>query len=152
MKKSWNWLLYLIILAGFPFMLWAGVSLSIDTYMFWKYGEEKEAIVTSFDHTTSAGKGGVTYYYELQIDSDHLVKGFPNKLPVGKKINVLVLPENPKKITLGNKNSGLFEIASHLLGGSFFVVLALGMFVLLIYMGPSTLFDLLKNRDKYLGR
>ncbi len=152
MKKIWNWFLYLIILVGFPVLAWAGYSLTIDTYMFWKHGIEKKAEIIALDHTSSSGKGGTTYYYQLSIEEDSLIEGFRYKLPVGKYVSVLTLPSNPEKITLGHENSSLFEIFSYSIGGDIMAVLVIGMFVFMIIYGPSTLVQLLKSRKTFIDQ
>ena len=116
MKYLWNWFLYLFILAGFPILLWAGYTLSVDTYSYWKHGIEKEADVINSDHT-SRSKSSTTNYYELEIDNQRKIVGFSYRLPIGKTITVLTLPNKPDKVTLGNSKSSLFELFSNSMGG-----------------------------------
>ncbi|ACR10689.1 hypothetical protein TERTU_1775 [Teredinibacter turnerae T7901] len=152
MKKIWNWFIYLFILAGFPLLAWAGYYLVADTYNFWKNGIEKQALVIELDRTSSSGKGGTTYYYKLEIDSLQLVEGFRVRLPIGKYVSVLTLPNDPGKVTPGTESSGLYEIYKYEMGSDLMVVLSLGMFVFMAIYGPSTFVTLLKSRDKIINQ
>jgi hypothetical protein len=152
MKKIWNWFIFLFILAGFPILAWAGYALAVDTYMFWKHGVEKKAEVIALDHTSSSRKGGTTYYYELNIEDNRLVEGFSYKLPVGEYIAVLTLPNSPDKVTLGHKNSSLFEIFSYSIGGDIMALLVISMFIFMVFYGPSALIEVLKAREKWINQ
>lgn len=152
MKKIWNWLLYLFLLAGFPLLIWAGIYLAKDTYIFWKHGIEKNAEIIALDHTSGSGRGGTTYYYEIQIDENRLIEGFSNRLPVGKSVTVLTLPGSPEKISLGKQDSSLFEIFSYSIGSQFMAVLILGTYFFMVIYGPSTLFTILRGRNKFINQ
>ncbi|QKX16503.1 ABC transporter permease [Microbulbifer sp. YPW1] len=152
MKKIWNWFLYLFLLAGFPLLIWAGLYSAKDTYIFWKYGIEKNSEIIALDHTSRSGRSGTTYYYELQIDENRLIEGFSYSLPVGKSVPVLTLPENPEKISLGKQDSSLFEIFSYSIGGQFRALLVLGTYLFMAIYGPSTLVTILRDRNKFINQ
>jgi hypothetical protein len=60
-EEALEWFPLVVLLAGFPLVIWAGFGLASDTYAFWRYGIEKTARVVELDHTSSVTKGGTTF-------------------------------------------------------------------------------------------
>jgi hypothetical protein len=143
--KIWRWFMWLVVLAGFPLVAWAGVSLAADTYSFWRHGVEKRAHVISLDHTTAA-KGGSTFYYRVEVDGHSFVKGFRIKLVEGRDVSVLALPNEPDKITPGTSASGPFEIYALSIGGNGNAVLTIAMFLFMAFAGPRAMLVWIRSR------
>jgi hypothetical protein len=146
MRRIWNGFIWLLLLAGFPLLAWAGISMAWETYSFWRYGVEKSAHVVALDHTSSAGKGGTTFYYAIEMDGRKSVESFRVRLPVGGDIGVLTLPDDPTRLTPGTRRSSAFEIFAYSIGGPVMAVLVITMYVFLIFAGPKALVAVIKLR------
>jgi hypothetical protein len=146
-KKFWNVLTWLVLLAGIPWVIWAGVSSALETYAFWRHGIEKTAHVVDLDHTTRVPKGGTSFRYVIEVDGRRFVESFRMRLPAGGEVAVLALPEDPDHVTLGNSESSAFEIYSNSLGGSdVMAVLVIATFGFVTLAAPWLLVVLIKVR------
>lgn len=139
-------------MGGFPLLIWAGYSLTTEAYDFWKYGLAKPAKVIALDHTGGSSRGGTIYYYELEIDETRIVEGFRVKLPVGKSVSVLTLPNKPDEIVLGTEESTWFDIYAYGIGGKMTGVLTLATFGFMIICGPWGFMIFLKGRRAFLDQ
>jgi len=150
MKKLWNGFIWLLVLSGFPLLVWAGFGVASETYAFWRYGVEKMAHVVALDHITAVQKGGTILYYVIEIDGRRFVKDFRVRLPVGRDVAVLSLPQDPNNVTVGNSKSSAFEIFSYLMGGKGVALLVLAMFCFMILAGPKALVTLIRARRQII--
>jgi hypothetical protein len=130
--------------------VWAGFNLASETYAFWRYGIEKTARVVALDHTSRALKGGTTFYYVIEIERHRFVKDFRVRLPEGRDVAVLSLPQDPDNLTIGNSKSSAFEIFSYSIGGKVWATLVLAMFCLVILAGPKTLIAWIRARRQII--
>jgi hypothetical protein len=114
-----------IFLVGIPMLWWLIGHSASQTYLFWKHGIEKQAMVVALDHTSSISKGGTAFHYVLKIDDHAVIKGFLNQLPIGYNIPVLSLSDSPSEddIITGAKSDGLFNIFSAVVGGKMMAVI-----------------------------
>ena len=116
-------LLFLVAMfVGCVVVIYAGVHGAAEAYAFWKYGIESEATVLSLDDIYH-GRGGKTYYYKLAVLDEEYIDGFSYELSIGDTITVLVLPESPGQVALGDEESSLFEIFSLMVGGWIWAIL-----------------------------
>ena len=145
-KKFKNVFLYCLILAGFPLLAWVAYSYTTEAYQYWKYGIEKPAKVVALDRTSSSSRGGTSYYYQLEIDGKPVVERFRVRLPVGKTVSVLALPDEPDNVVLGTKESTWFELYSYSLGSSFMGAATLVMFAFMLVWGPNAFVLMIRNR------
>jgi hypothetical protein len=150
MQKLWNGFIWLLVLAGFPIIVWAGFSLASETYAFWRYGIEKTARVVGLDHTSRMHKGGTAFHYVIEVDGRRFVKSFQMRLQEGKDVAVLSLPQDPDNVTLGNSESSAFEIFSYSIGGDVLAVGVLATFCLVIWAGPAALVAWIKGRRQII--
>jgi hypothetical protein len=149
-KKLWNGFLWLLVLAGFPLVIWAGFSLATETYGFWRYGIEKTARVIELDRSATVPKGGTTHHYLIEIDGRRFVHSFRMRLPVGKDVAVLSMPQDLHNLTLGNSESSAFEIFSYSIGGDVMAVAVIATYCLMIWAGPAALVAWIKLRRQIL--
>ena len=152
LKKLWNGFMWLLILSGFPLLAWSGYYLASETYAFWRHGVEKSALVVALDRISTAPKGGTTFYYKIEVDGRRMLKPFRVRLPEGKNISVLVLPDDPDNVMPGTRNSSLFEIFSASIGGDLLAVLVLCMFAFMLLAGPQALVAVIKLRREIIDR
>ena len=117
----------LIFLSVFSVSFWLVYDFASDTYAFWKHGVERRMSVIDLDHTSRSGKGVTSFYDIIEIDGRRMTKYFQIQLPVKKFISVLVLPDNPDKVALGNRNSSPFKIFLYSMGGD-----AMAIFIYLL--------------------
>ena len=152
MRTIWNYLIFMITLAGFPILLWAASHLISKSYIFWKEGKEKPALV--LEHvSTSAGYRKVTSFkYRIQIDGTERMSTFYIRLPVGSYVNVLTHPSHPDELIPAREKDSWFHIYSLLFGSKVMGVLTLGTFIFMAIFGPFALKELLKNRNKILKK
>ena len=132
-------------------MIWAGYSLATEAYDFWKHGVAKPAKVIALDHTNRT-RGGTIYYYELEIDGETIVERFRVRLPVGKTVSVLTLPDKPNEVMPGSRESTWFDLYSYSIGGKFIGVLSLAMFGFMIIWGPKALVIFIGSTRKHVGK
>ena len=126
-------LLLIFLFVGSLVIMYAGAHVATEAYEFWKHGIEAEATVLSLDDIYH-GRGGNTYYYKLAIQDEEVVDGFSYELTVGDTVTVLVLPETPGQVALGDEESSLFEIFSSMAGGWFMAVLVVVLEVFVFVM------------------
>ena len=150
--STFGWLLFV---AGYVVVLWAGCYLSESAYMLWKYGVQKTAYVLSLNHVSSGTSTGTmnfyTYYYNIEIDGKTQQSGFSVQLPIGAYVNVLDVPGHPNFLDIGTRKSSLFELWSAQLGGPIVGSLALAMFTFLILAAPKNFRMLWAQRPVILG-
>ena len=150
MKKFWKLSTLIVIFLGFPLLAWAGYITATETYAFWSHGIEKKASVIGLQHTSSPPRAGTTYYYIMEIDGVRLTKDFRVQLPVGGGISVLVIPERPREIMPGSRNSSLFEIFSYSIGGHVIASLVLATYVFLLVATPWLVYKVWPVRREIL--
>ena len=139
---------WLLVLSGVPIMIWAEVSIAENTYRFWKHGVAKQALVVALDQNVFVPRGGTMFYYRIQIDGRETTAIFRLRLPEGKFVPVLVLPDNPSEIALGRKDSSLFEIFEYSIGGKVYAVLSLISAIFFTCFLPSFLWNIWSKRRK----
>jgi hypothetical protein len=106
----------MILIFGCIFLPASGYYFSSRIYNFSKYGLEKPARVIQVVKTAT-GKGGITYVTKLEIENKLVETSLRYNLPIGEKFCFLVIPDTPNEITLGKKNSSLFDLYAYSVGG-----------------------------------
>jgi hypothetical protein len=98
---------------SFPYvcMIWFGYFHSLEIYNFHKYGVERTAKVVEVVYEYK-GKGGSEFKTKLLIGNSLILiqKALRVQLAVGEDISVLIMPDEPYKLTLGNKNNSIIEL------------------------------------------
>lgn len=112
----------ILLLLGSLLWIWMSVSSKKDAIEFWRQGIQTEAKVLGLDHTYDGPRGISSKYYKLSIFGEEHVVRLNYKFNDGAIIKVLVLPGPPIKVTLGDKESGLFEIYSTISDGSLWAI------------------------------
>ena len=140
-----------LCLIGIPLSIWSGYYLCSDSYNFWRHGIAKSALVISMDHRDYVYRGGTTFWYKIVIDGEESTAPFRIKLPEGKYVPILVLPEDRSKLTIGSKNSSLFEIYSYAIGGEIFGALTLIVFVFVTGYSPMLLKQIWQKRRYFFA-
>jgi hypothetical protein len=142
---------WLIFVAGYLLLAWSAWYLGESTYMRWKHGVQKTAHVLSLSHTSSGYGGGVTYYYNIEVDGSPRQKGFRVRLPVGQNVSILEVPGHPDFLEVGTRADSLFDLWSIQLGGPVMGLLVLGMFAFMTVTAPRNFRILWAQRPKLLG-
>ena len=151
MNKVSNVLICGLILAGFPLLAWSGYSLAADTYALWTRGVEKHASVVRLEGVRT-GRGGTTFDYAIEIDGKRSRQEFRARLRISETVDVLVVPDNPRTIALGNKSSSPFAIFSSLIGGQFNATIVVITFAFVIVATPAMLWRFMKGGKAALLR
>jgi hypothetical protein len=151
MKKLGNGVIWLLVPAGAVLLAWVAFRLASETYAFSRYGVEKTAHVLALDHVSRSTKGGNTFYYFLEMDGRRFVKDFRGRLPEGRSVSVLSLPHDPTQVILGTNKSSTFDIFSGLIGGHVMAVLAILLYGLLAWAGPSALVEWFRKRRQIIN-
>ncbi len=150
MKYVWNWFLYLLLLASFPFLAFL-IGLTIyNSYQFWAYGEDTEATIMSLERTQRPAKGVTSYYYNIQIDTRKLTYSAPYQLPIGATLPALLLPHRPNKVLIGNTSGDFVNIFIIESGAPIFAILTIIAAVALVTIGPFLLMILFQTRTKFI--
>src|SRR3569833_1118249 len=143
--RVWAVLTCILVVTGIPLLAWAGYSLATTPFALWRHGVEKRAAIVRLEgaHT---GRGGSVFDYTIDIDGRQVQHGFRVRLPVGEAVSVLVLPEDPRTIEVGDKSSTLFEIFASMIGGGFMAALVLMMFAFMTVVVPMTARQVTRGR------
>lgn len=91
----------LVILIGYSYFL--------EIYDFHRYGVEKTARVTEVVYKYRI-KGSSSFETKLAVGNFLIQKDLRVQLPIGQDVSVLVMPNEPYKLTLGNRSSSIFEL------------------------------------------
>jgi hypothetical protein len=145
MNRVWNVVTCILIVAGVPLLAWSGYSLAADTYALWTRGVEKRVSVIRLDggHT---GRGGTVFGYIIEIDGRRVRHEFRAPLSVGETVSVLMVPEDPRLIAVGDRSSTPFAIFASLIGGDIIATMVLIMFAFMTVAVPRTLWMFIKGR------
>jgi hypothetical protein len=138
--------IWLLILLGIPLIFWAGCELGSSSYRFWKHGIAKRALVISLDHADYVYKGGLTYWYRIDIEGREITAPFRVRLPEGVYVPILVLPEEMDAPAIGSKTSSLFDIYAYSVGGKVMGALSIVMFVFFTCYSPMLLRQIWRKR------
>ena len=153
MENFANRLFYFVYVIFILFAWWFISHVVSQTYLFWKDGIEKQAMVIALERTSASAKGGFTFYYKLNIEGHYAVTSFRQELPVSTSISVLVLPSwpNGNEIAIGTKSSSLFEIFSNYVGGDTIAVLYIlffGYFVIFTLVVLAATYKRTRHRNE----
>jgi hypothetical protein len=140
-----------VVLVGMPLIILSEYSLSLESYRLWKYGVAKRALVVSLDHADWVFRGGTTYWYRVNMDGKEITAPFRVRLPEGKFVPLLVLPEKANEPALGSRTSSFFEIYSYSMGGKVIGALSLMMSVFVVCWSPMLIRQIWIKRRSFFA-
>jgi hypothetical protein len=152
MRKIWNYIIFALILAGFPLLLWAGIHLSSMSLAFWREGKEENVRVVQHVSTSAGYRQTTSFTYRIEKNGKENEYDFSVRLPVGKNITVLTHPSYPDDLIPATREDSWFHLYSLQFGSKLMGAMTLGMFLFMLICGPGTLRMLIKNRNKILNQ